>query len=31
MSLVIYLKTIGKNVDQASQITFSESDLRLNG
>jgi hypothetical protein len=30
-SLVIYLETIGRNVDQALYITLPKSDLSLNG
>jgi hypothetical protein len=30
-SLTIYLKTIGQNIDWASMITLSKSDLRLDG
>jgi hypothetical protein len=29
VSLAIYLKTFGQNIDQASMITLPKSDLRL--
>jgi len=31
VSLAIYLKTFGQNIDRASRITLLKSDLRLDG